>query len=139
MKLGTFGAIISFALELEGQAHEFYESLNHEVFSKPGPQFQKGSLKRLSRLRRIRQELVTEMILEPITGVDSDDFVVSISDGSDIVNVLRQAIRLEENMRRFYSTVASLIPMKEVERAFLRLAKENESRVVEIKTIIADN
>ena len=139
MKLGTFGAIISFALELEGQVLEYYESLNRTVFSQPGPQFIKGSQKRLNRLRRIRQELVTEMILEPITGVDSDDFVVSISDGSDAVNTLHQAIRLEENMRRFYSTIASLIPMKEVERAFLRLAKENESRVVEIKTIIADN
>jgi hypothetical protein len=139
MKLGTFGAIISFALELEGQAFEFYESLNRAVFSQPGPQFLKGSQKRLSRLRRIRQELVTEMILEPITGVDSDDYVVSISDGSDAVNVLHQAIRLEENMCRFYSTIASVIPMKEVERAFLRLAKENETRVADIKTIIGDN
>jgi rubrerythrin len=138
MKLGTFGAIISFALELERQALEYYESLKGSVVSQPSSQILTGSQKRLRRLRRIRQELVTEMILEPISGVDSDDYVLSISEGSDEAERLNQAIRLEENMNRFYSTSAYLIPMKEVERAFLRLAQENESRLVSFKNIIAN-
>jgi rubrerythrin len=133
MQLGTFGAVISFALALETQAFEFYEGLNQDVFSQSGHQLLKGSQKRLNRLRRIRQELVTEMILEPITGVDSDDYVLNVLDSSDPSEVLNQALRLEENMRRFYTTTAPLIPMKEVERAFLRLAKENETRLIAIK------
>ena len=133
MQLGTFGAIISFALTLETQAFEFYEGLNQDVFSQSTHQFLKGSEKRLHRLLRIRQELVTEMILEPITGVDSDDYELTILDSSDPADVLHQAIRLEENMHRFYLTTAPLIPMKEVERAFLRLAKENKARVTAIK------
>jgi rubrerythrin len=139
VKLGSFGEIISFALELEGKALAYYESLNHAVLSQPGHQLQKGSQKRLNRLRRIRQEMVTEMILEPITGVDSDDYIVSIPDTSDSDNVLQQALRLEENMRHFYSKTAALIPMKEVERAFLRLAKENEIRLTDLRTIMDDN
>ena len=139
MKLGSFGEIISFALELEGKALAYYESLNHAVLSQPGHQLQKGSQKRLNRLRRIRQEMVTEMILEPITGVDSDDYVVSIPEASDSVNVFQHVICFEENMCRFYSKTAAVIPMKEVERAFLRLAKENEIRVLDIKTILDEN
>lgn len=139
MKLGTFGAIISFALELEGQALEYYESLNRAVLSQPGNHFLKGSQKRLNRLRRIRQEMVTEMILEPITGVDSDDYVVSIPEISNSVKMLHQLIHLEENMCHFYSKMAAIIPMKEVERAFIRLAKENEARLTDLKSIIEDN
>ena len=133
MKLGTFGAVISFALELEEQALVYYESLNNTL----SPQLLKGSQKRLNRLRRIRQELVTEMILEPITDVDSDDYVVSIPAGTDEAEKLMGAVRLEENMGRYYSKSAPLIPMKEVERAFVRLAKENEMRVASINKLIA--
>ena len=129
MELGTFGAIISFALELESQAYEYYENLNNTVFFQSVSHLLKGSQKRSKRLRRIRQELVTEMILEPITGVESDDYLLSVSEESDESEYLYQGIRLEENMRNFYLAMAPLIPMKEVERAFLRLAKENESRM----------
>ena len=76
MELGTFGAIISFALELESQAYEYYEDLNNTVFFQSNSQLMKGSQKRSKRLRRIRQELVTEMILEPITGVESNDYLI---------------------------------------------------------------
>jgi len=129
MELGTFGAIIGFALELELQAYEYYEDLHNTVFSQSVSQLMEGSQKRSKRLRRIRQELVTEMILEPITGVESDDYLLSISEVSEESEYLYQGIRLEENMGHFYLAMAPLIPMKEVERAFLRLAKENETRM----------
>ena len=136
MELGTFGAIISFAIELESQAFEHYENINQTVFSQTDSQLLNSSQKRVSRLKRIRQELVTEMILEPITGVDSSDFVLSISEGTNEADLLHQTILLEENLHRFYSTMAPLIPMKEVQRAFLRLAKENENRITFFKTSI---
>jgi len=129
MELGTFGAIIGFALELELQAYKYYEDLNNRVSFPTVIKLMKGSQKRSNRLRRIRQELVTEMILEPITGVESDDYLFSISEESVESEYLNQGIRLEENMRHFYLTMAPLIPMKEVERAFLRLAKENVARI----------
>jgi rubrerythrin len=87
----------------------------------------------------IRQELVTEMILEPITGVDSSEYSVTMSESTEDTPLLQQAIRLEDNMGRFYSSTASLIPMKEVQRAFLRLAKENGNRKVIIEKIISNS
>ena len=127
MELGTFGAIISFALDLELQVAEYYGNHIEVVFSRIDSKLLENSPKRVNRLKRIRQELITEMILEPITGVDSDDYSISILEETIEAGVLHQAIRLNDNMRRFYSTMAPLIPMREVQRAFLRLAKENET------------
>ena len=128
MELGTFGAIISFALEMELQALENSERLDKTMFPQIETRLQNSSRKRINRLRRIRQELVTEMILEPITGVESGDFFITIAEGSNATDQLQQAIRLEENLHRFYSTMGPLIPMKEVQRAFARLSKENDTR-----------
>ncbi len=139
MNLGTFGAIISFALELEEQAFEFYKNQSKAVFSQSNEQFLKGSQKRLNRLRRIRQEMVTEMILEPITGVDSEEYTLRIADSSKNAEVLNQAIHIEENIHSFYTTTAPLIPMKEVQRAFLRLADENKTRLEKIRITLEEN
>jgi len=132
-ELGTFGAIISFALELENQAIGFYDSLCETTPSLLFSQLLKGAQKRLGRLKRIRQELVIEMILEPITGVEKIDYVLELSETSNGSQLLEQAKILEENMGNFYTNTASLIPMKEVERAFLRLAKENTSRKAKLE------
>lgn len=129
MELGTFGAIISFALDLEQQTYDYYETLKQAGLSDLTSQLLNGSQKRINRLLRIRQELVTEMILEPMTGIESGQYELSIAPGLDDVDPLDQAILLEKNLNDFYSDVASLIPMKEVERAFFRLAEENEKRI----------
>jgi rubrerythrin len=136
-ELGTFGAIISFALELENQAFGFYESLNDTDFFQTLSFLLKGSTKRIGRLKRIRQELVTEMILEPMTGVNGDEYRVTLADESGGTEVIQQAVHLEENMGSFYAMAAPLIPMKEVERAFLRLAKENGNRKVKLEEMMS--
>jgi hypothetical protein len=138
MELGTFGAIISVALELEQQTYVYYEKLKQTNLFDHTSQLLNGSQKRISRLVRIRQELVTEMILEPITGIESSDYELSITQGLDDVGQLEQAILLERNLHSFYSNVAPLIPMKEVERAFLRLAEENEKRIALIKNFLVN-
>jgi len=136
-ELGTFGAIISFALELENQAFGFYKGINDTNFSQTITLLLKGSTKRIGRLKRIRQELVTEMILEPMTGVNGDKYTVEIADESGSTDVIQQAVNLEENIGTFYAMAAPLIPMKEVERAFLRLAKENRNRKVKLEEMMS--
>lgn len=133
MELGTFGAIISFAIELEEQTHNYYQELEQTSLSGTTSQLINGSKKRITRLHRTRQELVTEMILEPITGLDSADYEIPITLDLNDVGLRDQAVQLETNLHDFYSNTASLIPMKEVERAFQRLAAENERRVTLIQ------
>jgi hypothetical protein len=121
----------------EGAGAVYEHLMDTGLASTIGPLL-RGSQKRLSRLKWTRQELVTEMILEPITGVDGDIYVPPPSTGSTEADLLKQAVRMEENMHRFYSDTASIIPMKQVERAFLRLAKENQTRIAKLESLLAD-
>lgn len=139
MLLGTFGAIITFALELENEASEYYERTFRKMFDHAGAQLLKGSKKRIDRLIRTRQELITEMILVPITDVDSDDYKLTFSGGPDKTDLLNQALQIEGNMLRFYSTTAPSIPMKEVQRVFSRLAIENQNRINNLNNFLSEN
>jgi len=132
-ELGTFGAVISFALELEIQAVDFYSGLKVSDLTEVSGPLLKGSQKRLSRLQRIRQELVTEMILEPITGIETEKYHIELIEVPGKTEFIQEAVNLEENLRAFYIDTAPLIPMKEVQRAFTRLAGENGKRIVTLK------
>ena len=135
MELGTFGALISFALTLEEKAVEVYTSLENSGSSSELNTLLRGTQKRLGRLKRIRQELVTEMILEPLSGVDSENYTIPVSPDLEEEELLALVIQIEENLHSFYSDTADLIPMKEAERAFHRLAEENLIRLSELKII----
>ena len=134
-ELGTFGAIITFAVALEEQAEEFYKGLIHAKFPQAVDEMLRGSSKRINRLKRIRQELVTEMILEPINGISGGDYWVDRPDSFEDANIVGQAISVEKNLSKFYESSAPLIPMKEVQRAFTRLAKENDKRVAKLEAL----
>jgi len=89
VELGTFGAIMKFALDTEDAVRNFYESAA-ESATDPGlvsmfGELSNRGLKRTKTLMRIRRENTTEMILEPITGLNSDSYepVVSLLDNSD--------------------------------------------------------
>lgn len=130
MELGTFGAILRFAMDLEEQAVGFYEGAARgglgleETFG----ELARGSRKRLRRLERARREMVAEMILESITGLDGDAYHVDLDPGTDEAGLVRQAQALEETAARFYRDAAEKMPIREVVRLFQRLARENEQR-----------
>jgi rubrerythrin len=128
MDLATFGAILSFALELEEHASAFYTGAAkgelEEVFMDLG----RLSNKRANRMERTRREGVAEMILEPITGLDSDDYEVELPLDASEPKLLAQAITLEVTAGQFYKDAAAKIPIREVVRIFQRMADENEKR-----------
>ena len=127
MELGTFGAIMRFAMDLEEQAAGFYEGAARDGLRGAFGELASGSRKRLRRLERARREFVTEMILEAITGLDGDAYHVDL-DPADESGLLRQAQALEEASARFYRDAAEKMPIREVVRLFRRLARENEQR-----------
>jgi rubrerythrin len=132
MQLGTFGAIFSFALELERQAADLYEHIER---SSPAEAFTGRAervRKRIKRLERMRREAVTEMILEVITGLEDDDYRMKRLSEAD---VLAQAMELEGNLHRFYLDAAEKMPVREVARIFERMARENEQHLSELREI----
>jgi rubrerythrin len=142
MDLGTTGAILSFALELEKEIGDFY-SMHHagiqdtsikELFET----LRKAQMKRERILSRFRRENVTEMILEPIHGFRSEEFRLGISlkDSQDETNPVQTAIRIENNSREFFlkaSEKTAFLP--EVSEEFKRLADRADRHVALLKSI----
>ena len=132
MDLGTFGAILSFGMKLEEQAMSFYEDGAKGGLEKGFATLARGSRKRLKRLERNRREGVAEMILESITGLDSDSYDVNLDSQADEAELLRQAKALEETAVRFYRDSAAKMPVREVSRALARMSDDSEKRLAEL-------
>ena len=131
MQLGTFGAIFSFALELEQQAVDFYESAAQGSLEATFTGRAEKGRKRISRLERARQEQVAEMILESIVGLDGDDYPIQPEAGEAVA----QAIELEETLRRYYVDASAKMPVREVARLFDRMARESEKYRAELENL----
>jgi len=133
MELGTFGAIMKFAMETENDVTSFYKSVkdlaeSKELVSLFDSLVNRGQ-KRVKTIERIRRENVTEMILEPITGLDSDTFtpVTTIPESPDDKALQEIAVEIENNLHAFYSQTAVKVEfLSEVAYAFELLAEANE-------------
>jgi len=128
MELGTFGAILSFAIDWEGRAAAFYEQGAQGGLAVPFQELAQSSRKRLRRLEQARREGVAEMILESITGLNSDAYRAEWAPGLDEAGRLQQGRALEEAAARFYQDAAARLPIREVARLFQNLARENRQR-----------
>jgi rubrerythrin len=127
MELGTFGAILRFAMQIEEQSAAFYEAAGKVVPSLQ--ELAQAARKRLARLEQARREGVAEMILESITGLDSDAYAVTLNPQAETAALQAQSQALEEATARFYRDAAAKLPIREVARLFQRLAQEHESAV----------
>ena len=133
MKLETFGSILRFAAQMESEDRAFYESVlrvnaavaSGELFKK----FIENAKKNEKTLGRVRQENITEMILEQIRHFDSESFTVEIEniESMDPGELLGEACRLEKRAEAFYREAAEkLNKQKEVSRALTLLAKKRK-------------
>lgn len=136
MDLGTFGAIMKFALEVESEVTGFYESaremIKDEDLSTFFASLASRGQKRIKTVERIRRENVTEMILEPITGLDSDSYkpVTSIPDSPDDKALQGIALEIEKSLHSFYVEAGAKIDfLSEVAYSFEILAEANEESI----------
>ena len=126
MELGTFGAILGFAMDLETQAAELYQAAAKAGGDAEFGEHARAARKRVSRLERARREAISEMILEAIVGLDRDAYLVELDLQTEDGRVLMgQALALEEAAVRFYLDAAAKMPIREVVRLFDRLAREH--------------
>jgi len=130
MELGTFGAILGFAIELEQQAASFYAQAARGDLADLFTEMERGSRKRIERLERARREGVAEMILESISGLNSESFAIELDPSTETPDILRQAPNLEETCARFYQVASTQLPIREVVRLFQRSIVENQQRLV---------
>ncbi|MGY5875293.1 MAG: hypothetical protein RTU30_06075 [Candidatus Thorarchaeota archaeon] len=143
MDLGTFGAVMKFALQLEEDSHSFYESAiigvsNDEIKTTFNSLMQRSE-KRRELLERVRRENVTEMILEPISGLEISDYSIVTLCQSDLDDTKRceLAISIEVKRHRFYEDAGGKIEfLIEAADAFERLADENEENIDSLRNFL---
>jgi rubrerythrin len=75
------------------------------------------------------------MILEPISGFNGKDYLFEISMGERITDVLEQALLMEENAYRFYTSAADQMVIREVERLMRHMAQENARHRDKLKAL----
>ncbi|MHA1909490.1 MAG: hypothetical protein ACW98Y_19485 [Candidatus Thorarchaeota archaeon] len=127
---------MKFALNLETQTMGFYENASKLVNGAERKQvfisLKDGCAKRIKTLERIRRENVTEMILEPIKGLDSDSYSLKleIPESPDDDTITELAKTIEETRKHFYEKGSLKIDfLIEAATAFDRLADENQDNI----------
>jgi len=113
MALNSFGAIFSFAIDLETRLRDYYQAAGDSSRAADAD-------KRRQNMERVRRENVTEIKLEPIQGLDIDAYTLDLSDKSPAG---WQAA--ERAAARFYTDVAPHINVREAQRALERAARQH--------------
>jgi hypothetical protein len=141
MELGTFGAILKFALDTENEVGKFYSGLAlmpvSQNLTKLSEAFAGRSQTRIKTLERIRRENTTEMILEPISGLGSQEFspTTLVPEGATEESIKEIAQEVEKTLYRFYKAAAEKVEfLSEVAYAFELLAEKNEDAMKQLST-----
>lgn len=131
MELGTLGAVLRFAIELEGQSAEFYQEAaslaRHSLAEGVFRALAEAKKKRKELLERSRREYINEMLLEPIAGLKVSDYLMEtkLSSKMGCYDALRLAIEWEETSRRFYMDGVGGVNLPQLTRLFEKLSEEN--------------
>jgi len=141
MELGTFGAVMAFALQVVNQSAEFYETVCDRA---KGPRLkevlkalQDGANRDRATMEQTRRENVTEMILEPIAGIRQEDYMAKVDEsilGSDTA-IVKTALLLEGRDQRFFDASAAKLPLPEVARLFRKVAKRREENLAKLRAL----
>jgi hypothetical protein len=111
-QLNAFGAILSYAIDIEGQIADYYRPFD--------PARAADADKRRSNLERVRRENVTEIKLEPIEGLDEQDYALDLADTSPAGQQAVEAVAA-----RFYADCAPKLNVREAQRALERAARQH--------------
>lgn len=113
--LNTFGAILTYAIELEANLHDFYNNVGDQEQAKEAD-------KRRAKLERARREHVVEITLEPIEGLDENNYSFNFDDSS----TANQAA-VESTASQFYADVAPKINVRQAQRVLERCGKAHQA------------
>lgn len=111
--LNTFGAILSYAIDLEARLTAYYKAAGDAARAADAD-------KRRVNLERARRENVTEIKLEAIDGLNEADYALNLDDASTAGQAAAEA-----TAARFYADVAPHINVREAQRALEKAGKQH--------------
>jgi hypothetical protein len=112
-QLNSFGAIFTFAIELEDRIHNYYKALGDAEKAE-------AAESRKEKLERSRRENVLEITLEPIDGLNEADYSLNLADSSAAG---QKAIA--QIAAKFYADTAPKINVRQAQRTLERCGKEH--------------
>ncbi len=110
--LNTFGAILTYAIELESQLSAFFKQAGSAEHASAAD-------KRRAKLERARSLYVLEITLEAIDGLNEADYVLKLDDTSAAGQ--KAAV---QTAARFYNDITPRINVRDVQRILEKCAKE---------------
>jgi len=141
MSLSTFGAIMGFAAEMVEQREGVYKAMVEKAKNTALKETLQSLLneaqKSHSLMEQTRRENVTEMILEPIEGLQKEDYRIdmSLTNPSDDAGLLQVALLLEERAKKFFQEASLKIPLPEVSRIFRKIAQRKEKNIEQLQSL----
>ena len=86
---------------------------------------------------KTRRENVTEMILEPVAGLQQEDyeFVVEVSGAAEDADLLKAALMIEEREKQFFQDASSKVPLPEVARIFRKAVRKKEENLTRLQKL----
>jgi predicted glycosyltransferase involved in capsule biosynthesis len=87
-------------------------------------------------MEKTRRENVTEMILEPITGLRQEDYelTLTVQDRMGDADLLKAALVLEEREKKFFMDASSKVSLPEVARIFRKIVQKKENNIAKPKS-----
>jgi rubrerythrin len=144
MTLSTFGAIMGFAAELVKQAEDHYRALASDAKDSALKEVLEAlsgeEVKTYALMMRARRENVTEMILEPVSGLHREDYEMDLKvpDHGEDAEIIRTALILEERGKKFFQDASAKVPLPEVARIFRRVAQKKEENLYRLQGLGLD-
>jgi hypothetical protein len=123
MSLTQFGAVLSFAIDLEDKIAKYYEESTSKFDARYSDELlsrSNSAKKRKKKLEKTRRENVTEMTLEPIEGLTEENYKIDLSDFS-----FNNINSLEVTISRFYVEAGPKINVLESQRIFKKCYVEH--------------
>jgi hypothetical protein len=131
--LNSYGTIMAYAIELEGNMQTFYESVT--PLESTFEDYARRCAKRKQRITQVRQEYVTEMVLEPIAGLNIANYELNVLPSTDRTTAIFEARRLEAILVKFYGDTSAKLNVTEAIRTFQKFGQENADRIDELASL----
>jgi len=139
MSLTTFGAIMAFSFEMVRYALDIYraavQKAKDPALKETLEVLLQETKKHLVLMEQIRRENITEMILEPIHGLQRADYEmdITLSDQTQDSGLVKTALSVEEKMRKFFYEAAAKVPIPEVKKMFLKIVQKKEMNLARLE------
>jgi len=140
VQLGTFGAILKYAIEIEDTASLYYDELAKRAPEGPKTivsELSNASKRNKQTLERTRRMEMQEMILEAITGIDASNYEVKFDISADFKAGLANAVEIEKKASAFYSDSSKKLAfLPNAARTLEKVGKEREARIEKLKALL---